>query len=106
MAACIVRRNEIIAFGTNQLKSHPIQAKFSKNEKSIFLHAEIDCIKNALRKVSVEDLEECSLYVCRVKFEDTTRKRLVFGLAKPCRGCQMAVEAFNLKEVIYTEDWS
>ena len=48
LAACVVYKRDIVSFGINQLKSHPFQAKFSKNEDSIFLHAETDAIKNAL----------------------------------------------------------
>ncbi|MFM7851590.1 MAG: hypothetical protein ACKO96_06630, partial [Flammeovirgaceae bacterium] len=32
IAACLVYRNEIISFGINQMKTHPFQAQFSKNQ--------------------------------------------------------------------------
>lgn len=103
MASCLVRRNEIVAFGVNKLKSHPFQAKFSKNEDSIYLHAEIDCIKNALRAISIDELRDCTLYIARMKYESTHRRHMIPGLARPCIGCQSAIQAFDIKKVIYTE---
>jgi len=103
IASCLVRRNEIVAFGINKLKSHPFQAKFSKNEDSIYLHSEIDCIKNALRAISIEELKDCTLYIARMKYESTHRRQMIPGLARPCTGCQSAIRAFDIKHVIYTE---
>lgn len=104
LAACLVRRNEIISFGTNQLKTHPIQAKYSKNPESIYLHAEVDCIKNALRLIDAEMLRSCTLYVCRVKYSGSSKQNMLYGMAKPCKGCQMAIDAFQIKRVVYSKD--
>lgn len=102
IAACIVYKNEIISFGINKKKSHPFQAKFGKNKDSIYLHAENDCIKNALRNLSVDEVAKSTLYICRVKFDMT--KNFVFGLAKPCPGCARAIASFGIKNVIYSND--
>jgi len=102
IAACLVYRNEIISFGINQMKTHPFQAQFSKNEDSIFLHAETDCIKNGLREISMDDLSRCTLYVCRMKYESHEKKKFVFGLAKPCLGCAKAIVTFDIKTVVYS----
>lgn len=96
LAAAVVKSNKIIAFGYNQRKTHPMQLRFARNEQSIYLHAEIDAIKNALKEVSVEDLSNCILYVVR------TKKDFSEGLAKPCKGCKMAIATFGIKKVIYT----
>lgn len=105
IAACIVYKNEIVSIGINQLKSHPFQAKFSRHEDSIFLHAETDAIKNALRYISVEQLSKSTLYVCRVKCDEKShKKKKVLGLCKPCEGCQRAIATFNIKKVVYTCD--
>lgn len=104
IASCITFRNEVISFGINELKSHPFQAKWGKNKDSVYLHAEISAIKNALKIISPDDLTRSSLYICRVKFFDNTKKKMIFGLAKPCCGCFRCITTFNLRSVIYTLD--
>lgn len=104
MASAIVYRNKIISVGMNSMKSHPLQAKYAKNEHAIFLHSEIAAIKNALREVSVDDLSKCDIYVVRVKKEKPFTKKYVLGLAKPCAGCERAIAEFGLKKVVYTCD--
>ena len=102
-AAAIVYKNQIVAYGVNQNKSHPFQFRFSVNDDSIFLHAETDAIKNALRRISEDELEKASLYVCRVKYTDNTpHKKLMWGLSKPCLGCQRAIATFGIEDVIYS----
>ena len=64
-AAAIVYKNQIVAYGVNQNKSHPFHSRFSEHDDAIFLHAETDAIKNALRRISENELEKASLYVCR-----------------------------------------
>jgi deoxycytidylate deaminase len=103
LAAAIVIKNEIISFGINKRKSHPFQKRFGKNSDAIFLHAEIDAIKNALRHVSQEELSRASLYVARAK--KTEKRNYIQGMAKPCeKGCQCAIAAFGIKNVYYTTD--
>ena len=101
IAAAIVYKNEIVSIGINQRKTHPFQAKYSKNEDSIFLHAETDAIKNALKNISVEDIYSSTLYVCRVKIENN---KFIFGLAKPCCGCMRAISNFGINKVFYSLD--
>lgn len=102
LAAGVVYRKHLIATGVNSYKSHPMMLQYGKNSDSIFLHAEIDAIKNALRVVTQEQLAKCDLYVVRVK--KNKRGQYVYGLAKPCEGCSRAIATFGLKEVYYTED--
>jgi len=105
IAACIVYKNEIVSIGINQLKSHPFQAKFSRHEDSIFLHAETDAIKNALKHISVDQLSKASLFVCRVKYDENSRNKLkTRGMCRPCEGCQRAIATFNISKVVYTCD--
>ena len=103
-AAAVVYRNKIISIGYNRRKSHPFQAKFAKNPEAIFLHAEVHAIKDALRDISVEDLARCELYISRVKKPKAGDKHFVWGLAKPCCGCQRAIAEFGIKRTIYTCD--
>jgi deoxycytidylate deaminase len=102
VSAAIVRNNKIISIGINSKKSHPMQARFGKNEESIYLHAEVAAIRNALREVSVDDLQKMEIYICRVKKPKPFSKKYVWGLAKPCEGCQRAIAEFGLKRVVYT----
>lgn len=104
LASCVVYKNEIVSIGVNQLKSHPFQARFAKNEDSIFLHAETHAIKNALKIITVEQLSKSHLYVCRVKYCDTGKKKFIWGLSKPCAGCMRAIATFDIKKVVYTCD--
>lgn len=102
LAAAIVRGNRIVSIGKNRRKSDPLQAKFSKNNEAIFLHAEIHAIKNALRELSVDELQDTTLYICRVKQPLTYTDPFEWALAKPCEGCERAIEEFGIKRVIYT----
>ena len=101
VSAILVIKNRIIAFGTNRRKSHPFQAEYGKNKDSIFLHAETDCIKNALKSVDMEDLRKATMYVARVKKHEG---RDVWGMAKSCCGCTRAIVEFGIKRVVYTTD--
>lgn len=104
LAACIVYRGDIVSFGINEMKSHPFQARYSKNKDSVYLHAETSAIKNALKYISTIELEKASLYICRIKFTDPSKKALTFGLSKPCSGCFRCINTFNIKKVFYTLD--
>lgn len=104
LAAGIVYRGHLIATGVNSYKTHPLMWEWGRNEESIFLHAEIDAIKNALRLITQEQLAKCDIYVVRVRRPHSTSKDWVEGLAKPCCGCRRAIESFNLKRVFWTED--
>ena len=101
-AACIVYKNEISSFGINQRKSHPFQQQYSKNNDAIYLHAEIDAIKNALRKINQKQLSKSTMYVIRIKHNE--KKQMVWGNSKPCIGCARAIAEFDIKNVIYTAE--
>lgn len=104
LAACIVYKNDIVSFGINERKSHPFQARYGKNKDAVFLHAETSAIKNALKYITQDELEKSTLYVCRVKFEDYTRSKMIFGLSRPCSGCFRCINTFGIKKVIYSLD--
>lgn len=97
LAACIIdRKNNIISYGFNRYKTHPLQSKFSSNPHSIFLHAEIDAIVNLLRRIRDEDFQKHSLLVARVWKNGNTAN------AKPCRGCQEALQTYNIGTILHT----
>ncbi len=101
LAAAIVYKNKIVSYGFNSRKSNPLQMKFGKTEHSVYLHAEIDAIKNALKKISPQQLSKSTLLVARSR---CINGDVVHGLAKPCAGCQRAIVAFGIPNVFYTED--
>lgn len=102
VAASIIYKNKIISVGTNSLKSHPFQKKFASGEHAIYLHAETDAIRLALRYLTEAELAKATLYVCRVKHENGAATPLVWGLSKPCIGCQRAIATFNISKVVYS----
>lgn len=104
LAACLVIQNEIISVGYNSDKSHPMQKRFSKNSESIFKHAEIDCIVNALKHIDAEELKRATLYVYRVKRKEKGDTGWIDGMAEPCSGCKKAIEHFGIKRVFYSTD--
>lgn len=104
LAACVVYKGKIVSFGYNRRKSHPFQIMYGKNKDSIFLHAEVDAIYKATKRLSSYELTKSSLYVARVKFESNVSKKLVGGMARPCIGCARCIANFDLKRVVYTTE--
>lgn len=104
VAAAIVYRNWEPFYGVNSLKSHPFQKRFCSNENAIFLHAELEAIKNAVEMLHPELMEYTTLYIARMKYKDQTKKGMIQGLAKPCIGCHRAIATFGIKNVCYTTD--
>lgn len=102
MCAIIAIRGKVISFGNNQYKTHPLQATFSKNDEAVFLHAEIDSIRHAVKFINVDDLKKATLYVARAKHD--RKKGFVSGMSKPCKGCMSAIESFDIGRVVYTTD--
>lgn len=93
IAASLYRGNRLISYGFNSLKSHPFQKQWSKHPEAIYTHAEIDAIRNALRRD--EDLSRCHLLVARWT-------QLGQALAYPCEGCWAAIKAFGISQVSWT----
>jgi len=104
LAAAVVHKNQVITVGINRKKSHPFQARYSKNEDAIYLHAETDTIRAALRYLSEKQLSKSTLYICRIKHEDGPGSPIIWGLSKPCIGCQRAIATFDIKNVVYSEE--
>lgn len=103
LAAVMCYKNKVIAVGVNSKKTHPMQARFQAKRGSVCLHAEIDCLKNALKVVAPDDLAKCKMVVARVKKGE--HGEMVPALAKPCRGCDRALVQFEVGEVWFsTED--
>lgn len=104
IVACIVYKKRIVSFGNNSYKTDPFHDDFKRREGSIYLHAETSAIKKALNIIGEDALKKSTLYVCRVKYNDHTRSKFIHGLAKPCSGCQKAIDKYKIKNVIYSTD--
>lgn len=104
IAAAVVLKNDIISLGHCQKRTHPFQARYSKNPEAIYLHAETNAISNALNHLPKRELEKATLYIRRVKLPSKDSIEFVDGLAKPCPGCMRAILAFNLKKVVYSTE--
>ena len=100
LAAALVHRNQIISLGVNQFRTHPFQAKYGKNSEAIYLHAEMNAIRNALNHVHSDDLTRASLYVYRVRRPESRSQNWICGSSRPCEGCAKAISVFGIKRVI------
>jgi tRNA(Arg) A34 adenosine deaminase TadA len=104
LAACITYKGKIVSFGLNRLKSHPFQLLYGKNKDALFLHAEVDAIYRAIKRLDAQELSKSTLYVARVKRASSVHKGFINGLARPCVGCARCIATFGLKKVVYTTE--
>jgi len=105
MAAGIVYKKHLIATGVNSYKTHPIMIEENGYRPGqIFLHAEVDAIRNALRLITQDQLTKCELHVVRVKRPRAGSNQWIQGLAKPCPGCQRTIANFGIEKVFWTKD--
>lgn len=103
IVAALVYKNQIISYGFNRRKTHPFIIPYQKNEDAIYLHAETDAIKNALKRISVDQLTKCDLFIIRSKQKSSIKKGgICFGMAKPCDGCTKCIATFGLRNVYYS----
>jgi len=97
LCAVIASRGKLICYGFNRDKTHPLAARYQKNEDAIYMHAELNSILYALKEISPKKLKKATLYVGRVKGLENS-----WGLAKPCLGCQKALKAYGIKRIVYS----
>lgn len=101
IAAMIVYKGKIISIGVCQWKSHPFAVKYAKHPEAIWLHAEVDAIFKAKRKLSETEFKKSTLIVVRTK--QNADGAPLYGIAKPCIGCEKCIIDHGIKNVIYTE---
>jgi len=102
VGAILVIRNEVIAYGFNTDKKHPLAVKHQKCEGAIYPHAEVMAVYNAAKRLTWREFQKSTLYVARAK--QTIHGETIKGLAKPCVGCQGLIEQFRIKRVVWTDD--
>ena len=104
VGSSIYRGNRCIASAVNSNKTNPKVVKYNSVlpfEKVPFLHAEMAALISASKKIDVNELQYCTLYVAR---------KSAYGgnngcrLARPCPACMEAIREYGIKKVVYTTD--
>lgn len=80
--------------GLNKRKSHPLQKRFGDNPKAIYLHAEIDAIRQAYSQEG--NISGSELYVARTRADGS------IGMSAPCEACEEAIHHFGIDQVFFT----
>jgi len=89
--AIVIYRGKIVGRGYNKQSTEDLNRV---NKWTI--HAEVDAINNALRKISKDNLKQSILIVVRVmKCGDT-------GLSAPCECCTNYIKKCGIKSVYYS----
>lgn len=92
-------------FAWNSYLTHPLQARFGSNDKSVHLHCEVACILEVIKKRAkqrgthyrnITDLSDCRMSVARVIKDGSP------AMAKPCVGCQRALIHYNISNIEWT----
>ncbi|MCA9496489.1 MAG: hypothetical protein KC589_06090 [Nanoarchaeota archaeon] len=102
----IVYKNEIISIGYSTSKTHPFQKRFGKTPNHISLHAEVDAIHKASKRLSDKEFSKATIYVARLKHRINSYHEVepMIGISKPCSGCTSAIITFGIRNVFYTID--
>ena len=89
--AVVIYRGKIVGNGFNKYttENNSKGAKFS-------IHAELDAINNALRRISINDLSKSSLIVVRINRLGEIHNSF------PCKFCQRTINKYNLKTIYYS----
>jgi len=95
LCALIVSGGNILSIGFNQSRTHGYIEVIKKN-KWTNLHAEIDAILKARRKI---DLRGSKMFIVRL-----IEKNTHFAIARPCEMCQRAIKSYGIKKVYYSID--
>jgi tRNA(Arg) A34 adenosine deaminase TadA len=99
IVAALFVRNKMVAVGINSYVSSRLARQYSQDKHKVYNHAEIAAIKNYISMYGLNNLNKCTMYICRAKLIHNTWR---FGLAKPCKGCQLAIQNFEIKKTIWT----
>ena len=107
--AVVVYRGKIVGRGYNR---YCVENKNKVNRWSV--HAEVDAINNALRKISPDDLRKSSLIVVRklkdgtqINNEQTLTKsdNLIcgeIGFSAPCKNCSNFIQRNGIRRCYYS----
>ena len=91
--AVVVKSGRVLGTGYNKDRNHPLFISPEHIKPHCSRHAEMEAIKDANHKVG-----GAVLYVARVNNQGKDR------YSKPCKLCEVAIMAYKIKKVIYTQD--
>jgi deoxycytidylate deaminase len=95
----LVRKNNVLAIGVNQYKSHPLCALYGYVMQEI--HSELDAILKATRQDGKVP-RRTTLINMRLSTRSTLR-RPVLRMAKPCDCCMKLIMASDIWRCYYTD---
>lgn len=94
VARCFDKKGNFLSIARNSYtKTSTVQAKYAKlagREGAIFLHAEVAALLKARQPVY-------RIEILRLQADGKP------ALAKPCGICALAIEAFGVTEIVFTE---
>jgi len=102
IGAAVVYNDSVISIRFNTMKTSPFQKRFGKNPKAIHIHAETRAIKDGINSIGIDKLNKCALFILRLRYLDVEKKQMIWGMAKPCSGCQSLITHFGIKRVFYS----
>ena len=100
IGCCIVKKNKILAVGTNMVKSHPMQKRYNRfrsiasNCLHHNIHAELDAI---LKVTNKESLVGASIYLYRENRFGNLR------ICRPCAACMELIRDRGIKHIYFTD---
>lgn len=103
LASAVLFKNQIVSVGVNSQKTDPFQTKYMKNPFSIYIHAEVSAVKNALKRIDLDDFKKSSLIVVRIK-RNENNTAFIPAMAKPCMGCMSCISEFGVKHIHFTNE--
>lgn len=95
--AVVIYRGKIVGRGYNKYSVENVN-----NVNRFSVHAEVDAINNALRKISKEDLKKSTLIVVRKLKSSTNDKSKEMGLSAPCKHCANYIRKHGIKTCFYS----
>ena len=95
--AVVIYRGKIVGRGYNK---YCVESFHKINRWSI--HAEVDAINNALRKISQEDIRKSTLIVVRKHISDNIKNSKNISLSAPCKNCRNYILKSGIRTCYYS----
>ena len=95
LCAVLVKGGSVLSIGYNQRETHALIDAYRASEFCNTMHAEVDAVLKARKKIR---LEGCKIYVIRLRRDKT------LGMARPCAMCRACMSAYGIKKMFYTLD--
>jgi deoxycytidylate deaminase len=96
LCAVLVSGGKVLSVGFNSQQFHKLTEIYRKNAYCSAMHAEIDAVVKARKKIR---LEGSKIYVARILHGNNK-----MAMAKPCEMCQHVLFNYGVKKAIFTID--